>query len=75
MEEVFKVTRLTKGTPESTQNALKKALQAVDGVQSVKLRPDTHEFAIKSEGVKRADVIKAATKAGFQVRNNTASPD
>lgn len=72
MEETFKISRLTTRTPESTQNLLKKALQAVAGVSNVKLKPDTHEFAIKTDGAKRAEVIKAATKAGFRVQNNTA---
>jgi len=68
--QTYQTSNLTSMTPEAEQTKLTAALEGVDGVFSVTLRPDSSEFEIKAQKQtkpKRADITEAASKAGFTV--------
>lgn len=72
----YSVPRLSSKTPDSSQDKLTSAIEGVSGVKSVKLKPDSNQFEVTSDGneePKADDIMKASKKAGFDCESSQGS--
>lgn len=68
--KTYKVPRLTNKTPIADQNKLTSALRAVAGVEKATLDAAGSSFEIRAQNnhePKRAEIVAAASDAGFPV--------
>jgi hypothetical protein len=73
----YKVPNLTADTPQPERTRLLTALRGVHGVEGAMLIPESSEFTVSGRAQqqpKRAEVESAASKAGFTVTQEPASP-
>lgn len=66
----YKVSNLTTHTPSDQQQKLATSLRAIEGVDSVKLHPDTNEVSLEfrtKQPPQREVVAAAIKKSGFSM--------